>query len=123
MARPALLPLSLAVRGVRTVFCSPLGRHASIGRAGPVSFFRSSRVPLNPVVVIPARLASTRLPDKPLSEIHGRPMIVHVWERAVAAGIGPVIVACAEAAIADAVRAAGGEAVLDRKSTRLNSSH
>ena len=59
--------------------------------------------PLNPIVVIPARLASVRLPDKPLADIHGRPMIVHVWERATAAGIGPVLVACAEAAIADAV--------------------
>ena len=67
---------------------------------------------LDPIVVIPARLASTRLADKPLADIHGRPMIVHVWERAAAAGIGPVLVACAEAAIADAVRAAGGDAVL-----------
>jgi 3-deoxy-manno-octulosonate cytidylyltransferase (CMP-KDO synthetase) len=64
------------------------------------------------IVVIPARLASTRLPNKPLADIHGRPMIVRVWERAVAAGIGPVLVACAEEAIAEAVRAAGGEAVL-----------
>ena len=64
------------------------------------------------IVVIPARLASTRLPNKPLADIHGRPMIVRVWERAVAAGIGPVLVACAEEAIAEAVRRAGGEAVL-----------
>lgn len=69
-------------------------------------------VQCNPVVVVPARLASTRLPDKPLADIHGKPMIVHVWERAVAAAVGPVVVACAEAAIAEAVRAAGGEAVL-----------
>jgi len=68
--------------------------------------------PRNPIVVVPARLASTRLPDKPLADIHGRPMIVHVWERAVAAGIGPVVVACADRAIADAVTAAGGRAVL-----------
>lgn len=70
--------------------------------------------PHNPIVVIPARLGSTRLPDKPLAEIHGTPMIVHVWRRAVEADIGPVIVACAEAAIADAVRAAGGTAVMTR---------
>lgn len=69
-------------------------------------------MPANPVVVIPARLASTRLPGKPLADIHGRPMIVHVWERAVAADVGPVLVACAETEIADAVRAAGGEAVM-----------
>jgi 3-deoxy-manno-octulosonate cytidylyltransferase (CMP-KDO synthetase) len=64
------------------------------------------------IVLIPARLASTRLPEKPLARIAGEPMIVHVWRRAVAAGVGPVVVACAEDAIAAAVVAAGGEAVL-----------
>lgn len=64
------------------------------------------------LVAIPSRLASTRLPDKPLADIAGEAMIVHVWRRAVEADVGPVLVACAEAAIADAVRAAGGEAVL-----------
>jgi 3-deoxy-manno-octulosonate cytidylyltransferase (CMP-KDO synthetase) len=63
-------------------------------------------------VLIPARLASTRLPDKPLAPIAGEPMIVHVWRRAVEAGVGPVLVACAEPAIADAIAAVGGEAVL-----------
>ena len=67
---------------------------------------------VSPIVVIPARLASTRLPDKPLADICGAPMIVHVWRRAVAAEIGPVIVACAERAIADAIEAVGGEAVM-----------
>jgi 3-deoxy-manno-octulosonate cytidylyltransferase (CMP-KDO synthetase) len=70
--------------------------------------------PRQPIVVIPARLASTRLPDKPLADIHGEPMIVHVWRRAMEAAVGPVLVACADAVIADAVRAAGGEAVLTR---------
>ncbi len=69
-------------------------------------------VPKNPVVLIPARLASKRFPGKPLAEIAGEPMIVHVWRRATETGIGPVIVACAEAEIAEAVRSAGGEAVL-----------
>ena len=64
------------------------------------------------VVLIPARLGSTRLPDKPLAPIAGAPMIVQVWRRACEADVGPVVVACAEPAIADAVRAAGGEAVL-----------
>ncbi|MEK0081613.1 3-deoxy-manno-octulosonate cytidylyltransferase [Benzoatithermus flavus] len=64
------------------------------------------------IVLIPARLASTRLPQKPLLPIAGEPMIIHVWRRAMAARVGPVVVACAEPAIADAVRAAGGEAVL-----------
>ncbi|MCY3830601.1 MAG: 3-deoxy-manno-octulosonate cytidylyltransferase [Rhodospirillaceae bacterium] len=64
------------------------------------------------LVIIPARLAATRLPDKPLATIAGVPMIVHVWRRAVEADVGPVIVACADRAIADAVEAAGGEAVM-----------
>jgi 3-deoxy-manno-octulosonate cytidylyltransferase (CMP-KDO synthetase) len=68
--------------------------------------------PRNPLIVIPARLASTRLPGKPLAEIHGEAMIVHVWRRAAEAGLGPVVVACAEPEIAAAVRAAGGEALV-----------
>ncbi|MFC0410044.1 3-deoxy-manno-octulosonate cytidylyltransferase [Roseomonas elaeocarpi] len=67
---------------------------------------------MRPLVLIPARMASTRLPDKPLADIHGKPMIVHVLERAREAAIGPVAVACDTPAIADAVRRAGGEAVL-----------
>lgn len=66
----------------------------------------------NPIVLIPARLAATRFPDKPLAEIHGQPMIVHVWRRAVEAEVGPVLVAAGDAAIAQAIRDAGGEAVL-----------
>ena len=66
----------------------------------------------NPIVIIPARMGSTRLPGKPLADIAGLPMIVHVMRGAQAAAIGPVAIACGEAAIADAVRAAGGIAVL-----------
>jgi 3-deoxy-manno-octulosonate cytidylyltransferase (CMP-KDO synthetase) len=55
---------------------------------------------MNPVIIIPARLAATRLPGKPLAMIGGVPMIVHVLLRAEAAGIGPVAVACGDAAIA-----------------------
>jgi 3-deoxy-manno-octulosonate cytidylyltransferase (CMP-KDO synthetase) len=51
---------------------------------------------MNPIVAIPARLASTRLPGKPLAEIGGMPMIVQVWRRAIEAEVGPVVVACAE---------------------------
>ena len=69
---------------------------------------------LDPIVIIPARMASSRLPGKPLADIRGQPMIVHVWRRACEAGIGPVVVACAEAEIAEAVEAAGGRAVLTR---------
>lgn len=68
--------------------------------------------PVTPIVVIPTRLASTRLPGKPLADIHGEPMIVHVWRRAVEAAVGPVVVACAEAEIARAVERAGGRAML-----------
>ena len=70
--------------------------------------------PRSPIVVIPARMGSTRLPGKPLADIHGEPMIVHVWRRADEAGVGPVVVACAETEIAAAVEAAGGRAVLTR---------
>lgn len=71
-----------------------------------------SGAPVNPIVVIPARLAATRLPGKPLAEIAGAPMIVHVWRRAVAAGVGPVVVACGDREIAEVVERAGGRAVL-----------
>ena len=67
---------------------------------------------MNPIVVIPARLASTRLPDKPLADIAGKPMIVHMLDRGREAGIGPVAVACGDSEIAAAVREAGGRAVL-----------
>jgi 3-deoxy-manno-octulosonate cytidylyltransferase (CMP-KDO synthetase) len=67
-----------------------------------------------PIVVIPARMTATRLPGKPLADIAGEPMIVHVLRRAEAASIGPVLVACAEAEIKAAVERAGGTAVLTR---------
>ena len=67
---------------------------------------------MTPIIIIPARMASTRLPDKPLADIHGLPMIAHVLRRAQESGLGRVVVACDGEAIAQAVRAAGGEAVL-----------
>ncbi len=67
---------------------------------------------MTPIVVIPARMASSRLPGKPLAMIGLVPMIVHGLRRAEAAAIGPVAVACGEAEIAAAVTAAGGRAVL-----------
>ena len=63
----------------------------------------------NPVVLIPARLSSKRLPDKPLADIAGEPMIVHVLRRAQEAALGPVSGASADAASAEAVTAAGGQ--------------
>lgn len=67
---------------------------------------------MTPIILIPTRLASTRLPDKPLADIHGEAMIVHVWRRAMEADLGPVVVACADAAIAETVTEAGGEVVM-----------
>ena len=68
--------------------------------------------PDNTLIVIPSRMAATRLPGKPLAEIGGEAMIVQVWRRARESGAGAVLVAAAEEDIAAIVRAAGGEAVL-----------
>jgi len=66
------------------------------------------------LILIPARMASTRLPGKPLAEIAGEPMIVHVLRRAQAAEIGPVVVATDSPAIVAAVEKSGGRAVMTR---------
>ena len=66
------------------------------------------------LTVIPARMAATRLPGKPLADIGGTPMIVHVWRRAMEAGTGRVVVATDTEDIVKVVRAAGGEAILTR---------
>ncbi|UPK27874.1 3-deoxy-manno-octulosonate cytidylyltransferase [Bradyrhizobium sp. 195] len=66
------------------------------------------------LVLIPARMAATRLPGKPLADIAGQPMIVHVLRRAEAAGIGRVAVATDTPEIASVVTAHGGEAVMTR---------
>jgi 3-deoxy-manno-octulosonate cytidylyltransferase (CMP-KDO synthetase) len=68
----------------------------------------------NTLILIPARMASTRLPGKPLADIAGLPMIVHVLRRAEAAGIGEVAVATDSEAIAACVEKAGGRAVMTR---------
>jgi 3-deoxy-manno-octulosonate cytidylyltransferase (CMP-KDO synthetase) len=66
------------------------------------------------LILIPARMASTRLPGKPLADIAGRPMIVHVLDRAQESGLGPVYVATDSEEIAIAVGKAGGRAVMTR---------
>jgi 3-deoxy-manno-octulosonate cytidylyltransferase (CMP-KDO synthetase) len=71
-------------------------------------------MPLNPLIIIPARMNATRLPGKPLADIHGLPMIVHVLARAKRTDCGPVVVATDTQEIADVVKKAGGEAVLTR---------
>ncbi|MBK0001859.1 3-deoxy-manno-octulosonate cytidylyltransferase [Erwinia sp. S43] len=66
------------------------------------------------IAIIPARFASTRLPGKPLVDIHGKPMVVHVMERALESGAERVIVATDNADVARAVEAAGGEVCMTR---------
>jgi 3-deoxy-manno-octulosonate cytidylyltransferase (CMP-KDO synthetase) len=71
-------------------------------------------LPMKSAILIPARMAATRLPGKPLAQIAGKPMIVHVAGRAAQAGLGEAIVATDTAEIADAVRKAGFRAVMTR---------
>ena len=83
---------------------------------GPATGARSTtECPVSdPLVLVPARLSAMRLPGKPLADICGEPMIVHVWRRAVEAGIGPVAVATDSPEIADVLERAGGRAVMTR---------
>lgn len=66
---------------------------------------------MNPLILIPARMAATRLPGKPLADIGGKPMIVRAWEQAMKSGFR-VAVAAGDPEIVEAVEAAGGQAVL-----------
>lgn len=67
---------------------------------------------MEPIILIPARMASQRLENKPLQMIHGEPMIVHVWRRAIEANVGDVVVACDDARIKQAIESKGGKAIL-----------
>ncbi len=67
---------------------------------------------LRVLTIIPARLASTRLPNKPLADIFGKPMIVRVYEQAKKAGLGEIVVACDSKEIAEAIENAGGRAII-----------
>lgn len=69
---------------------------------------------MKPVILIPARMASTRLPNKPLADLNGEPMIVAVWRRAIEADLATVWVATDTPEIADAIQAVGGNAVMTR---------
>jgi len=69
---------------------------------------------MNAIILIPARMASTRLPGKPLADIAGKPMIIQVAERALESGVGRVVVATDTEEVAAAARAAGVEAVMTR---------
>ena len=68
------------------------------------------------IIIIPARLAASRLPNKPLADIAGKPMIQHVWEQAMAADLAPVYVATDDRSIADVIEQAGGRAVVTKTS-------
>ena len=67
---------------------------------------------MTPMIIIPARLASRRLPSKPIVDIAGLPMIVRVWQQAMAANVGPAVVACGDKLIYDVVSDHGGDAVM-----------
>lgn len=69
---------------------------------------------MHPVVLIPARMAATRLPGKPMADINGQPMIVHVWRRAMEADIGVVVVATDSAEVAGAITQLGGRVEMTR---------
>jgi molybdopterin-guanine dinucleotide biosynthesis protein A len=73
---------------------------------------RQAATAVNPIIFIPARLGSTRLPGKALALISGKPMIAHVLARGMEADLGPVVVATDAREIAEAVEAAGGQAVM-----------
>src|SRR5262249_29688936 len=103
-------PLHKVRRTIRKRF--PRFNPASRTRRGGAAPGTNRASSMNPIVVIPSRMASTRLPGKPLAPIAGKPMVVQVLDRAREADIGPVAVACAEPEIAEAVRLAGGIAVL-----------
>src|SRR5258708_30170752 len=66
----------------------------------------------SPIVLIPARMSASRLPGKPLADIHGAPMIVHVWRRAMEADIGPVWVATDDPRVLEAGPSARGKAIM-----------
>lgn len=68
----------------------------------------------NVITIIPARMNSVRLPNKPMKIIAGKPMIVHVWKQAVAANLGPVLVACDNLSILNAIENEGGTAMLTK---------
>jgi 3-deoxy-manno-octulosonate cytidylyltransferase (CMP-KDO synthetase) len=67
-----------------------------------------------PIIIIPARMGSGRLPGKPLADIHGVAMIAHVWRRATEARLGPVLIATDDPAVASVIADVGGTAILTR---------
>ena len=66
------------------------------------------------IILIPARMASTRLPNKPLADIGGKPMIVHVYERAIEAGIADLVIAADDERVVAAIEEVGGKAIMTK---------
>ena len=101
---------------MRYRFASPLATR--ISACGIIDRHPAAGIPAismpHAIILIPARLASTRLPGKPLADLHGIPMIVRVLRRAEAARIGEAVVATDSEAVAAAVEKAGGRAVMTR---------
>ena len=62
------------------------------------------------LILIPARMASSRFPNKPMARIQGKPMIQRVWEQAITSNLGEVIVACSEKAVLECIKSLGGNA-------------
>lgn len=75
----------------------------------------------DPIIVIPARMAAERLPGKPLLELAGIPLVVHVWRRAREAALGPVVVATDSPEVARVIAASGGTAMLTRSEHQTGS--
>ncbi|HQT03964.1 MAG TPA: NTP transferase domain-containing protein, partial [Thiotrichales bacterium] len=69
---------------------------------------------MKPVVLIPARLQSSRLPNKPLADIAGKPMVWHVWQRALEANVGRVVIATDSELIHQTMSQLGAEVVMTR---------
>ena len=87
-------------------------RHVDAPHATELFRMYHSAAPKSPIILIPTRLAAARLPRKPLADIAGSPMILHVWRHAVAAEVGPVVVASGDSEIAVVIAREGGRAVL-----------
>ena len=64
------------------------------------------------IILIPCRMASVRLPGKPMIKIHNIPMIQHVWQKAIDSDIGEVVVACSDKEIYDFITNLGGKAII-----------
>ena len=64
------------------------------------------------LILIPARMASSRFPNKPMALINGKPMIQRVWEQAISSNLGEVIVACCEPEVLQCIKSIGGRAIL-----------